>query len=243
LPKIWVPDSSANPLSTLDISELVTVQDIMEELRYGPNGGLLYALEYLAENTDWLKEQLGDFEDDYLIIDCPGQIELYTHIPVMTRIFSELQSWGYSLVSLYLIDSQFMTDTSKFISASLMCLSAMLQFELPHLNVITKMDLLGSKGDSDDMEKFFTVDVRTLTAELNKSMRPDFRELNLAIATVVDDFNMVSYLPLNIKDDESIAAILYQIDTATQYGETEEPKEPGDGDVDFDEYGDAGDDE
>lgn len=222
---------------TLDISDLVTVQDIMEELNYGPNGGLLYALEYLAENTDWLKEQLGEFEEDYLIIDCPGQIELYTHIPVMNRIISDIQAWGYNVCALYLIDSQFMTDTSKFISASLMCLSAMLQFELPHLNIITKMDLLGSKGESEDMEKFFQVDIRTLTAELNKSMRPDFKELNYAIANVVDDFNMVSYLPLNIKDDESVAAILYQIDTATQYGEAEEPKDPKDDDIDWDKVG------
>lgn len=214
----------------------------MTELNYGPNGGLLYALEYLAENTEWLKEQLGEFEDDYLIIDCPGQIELYTHIPVMNRIVSELQSWGYSVVALYLIDSQFMTDTAKFISASLMCLSAMLQFELPHLNVITKMDLLGSKGESDEMEKFFNCDIRTLTAELNKSMRPDFKELNYAIASVVDEFSMVSYLPLNIKDDESVGAILYQADLATQFGEAEEPKDPKDEDIDWDRVGGGGDD-
>jgi hypothetical protein len=25
------------------------------------------------ENMDWLEEELGGFEDDYLIIDCPGE--------------------------------------------------------------------------------------------------------------------------------------------------------------------------
>ena len=32
------------------------------------------------------QEQLEAYgDDDYLLIDCPGQIELYSHIPVMKR--------------------------------------------------------------------------------------------------------------------------------------------------------------
>ena len=27
---------------------------------------------YLMQNMDWLEEELGGYEDDYLIIDCPG---------------------------------------------------------------------------------------------------------------------------------------------------------------------------
>ena len=27
---------------------------------------------YLLEHIDWLEEELGGFDDDYLIIDCPG---------------------------------------------------------------------------------------------------------------------------------------------------------------------------
>jgi hypothetical protein len=37
---------------------------------------------------------------------------------------------------------------------------------------------------------------------------------------------MVSFLPLDITDDESIGSILSHIDHAIQYGEHEEPKEP-----------------
>jgi len=31
---------------------------------------------YLLENMDWLEEELGSYDDDYLIIDCPGIILL-----------------------------------------------------------------------------------------------------------------------------------------------------------------------
>jgi hypothetical protein len=29
-----------------------------EELKFGPNGGLIFCMEYLMENMDWLEKQL-----------------------------------------------------------------------------------------------------------------------------------------------------------------------------------------
>ena len=46
----------------------------MDELQLGPNGGLVFCMEYLMENLDWFEEQLGtDWEDEYMLIDCPGE--------------------------------------------------------------------------------------------------------------------------------------------------------------------------
>ena len=49
----------------------MSLEDVLEETDYGPNGGLVYAFEYLNENLEWLHEQLGDDDDEYYIIDCP----------------------------------------------------------------------------------------------------------------------------------------------------------------------------
>lgn len=38
----------------IDIRDLITLDDVMEELCLGPNGGLVYCMEYLIENIDWL---------------------------------------------------------------------------------------------------------------------------------------------------------------------------------------------
>lgn len=57
---------------TADVRDCVSLDDVVEEMDLGPNGGLLYAMEYLAENMDWLREEVGEYEDDYLLIDCPG---------------------------------------------------------------------------------------------------------------------------------------------------------------------------
>lgn len=39
---------------------------------------------------------------------------------------------------------------------------------------------------------------------------------------------MVGFLPLNISDEDSIALVLQHADHCLQYGEDEEPKDPGD---------------
>ena len=62
----------------VDMRELIAIEDVMEdeELRLGPNGGLVFCMEHLTENFDWLKEQMDPVDDDYFLIDCPGQIEV-----------------------------------------------------------------------------------------------------------------------------------------------------------------------
>ena len=63
----------------VDVSELVTVEEVMDEMKLGPNGGLMYAMQFVRTNLDWLDSKLGTVDlDSYLIIDCPGQVELYT---------------------------------------------------------------------------------------------------------------------------------------------------------------------
>ena len=58
---------------SIDIRELVEVEKVMEEYDLGPNGGLVWAMEYFVENLEWFAERLGDYDDDYLILDCPGR--------------------------------------------------------------------------------------------------------------------------------------------------------------------------
>jgi hypothetical protein len=42
----------------------------------GANGRLL-CLRYLLQNMDWLEEELGGYDDDYLIFDCPGTLRSF----------------------------------------------------------------------------------------------------------------------------------------------------------------------
>ena len=47
----------------------------MEEQGLGPNGGLVYCMEYLEQNLDWLFEKLEALEGvRYFLFDFPGQV-------------------------------------------------------------------------------------------------------------------------------------------------------------------------
>lgn len=46
-------------------------------LGLGPNGALKYCIDTLCRNRMWLLQKILDNKGKYLIIDCPGQLELY----------------------------------------------------------------------------------------------------------------------------------------------------------------------
>ncbi|KAL5787078.1 hypothetical protein ACOSP7_004027 [Xanthoceras sorbifolium] len=207
----------------MDIRELVSLEDVMEELGLGPNGGLLYCMEHLEDNLDdWLTEELDNYlDDDYLVFDCPGQIELFSHVPVLRNFVEHLKRKGFNVCVVYLLDSQFMTDVTKFISGCMASLSAMIQLELPHVNILSKMDLVINKRE---IEKFLNPEARLLLSELNQHMAPQFAKLNKSLSELVDEYNMVSFIPLNLRKKNSIQYVLSQIDNCIQFGEDADVK-------------------
>ncbi|KAH8926883.1 GPN-loop GTPase 3 like protein [Atractiella rhizophila] len=236
---------------SIDIRDLISLEDVMEEMEMGPNGGLVYCFEYLMENLDWLHDSLGEFEDDYLLIDCPGQIELYTHIPILPSLINILTSspLSFSLCRVYLLESQFIQDINKYFSGVLSAMAAMASMECPTLNLISKMDLVdvsgkkkGKKGrkkrmeegdegkvSNREMERYLEADPSLLYDEANASTsNTKWQKLNQSIVDLIAGFSMVNFLPLDASDEDSMELVLSHIDNVLQYGEHEEPKEPKD---------------
>ena len=83
--------------ATIDIKDLVSLENVMRELNLGPNGSILYCMEYLCKNLDWLKEELEKFDDYYILFDFPGQIELFTVQDSVRTIVDNLQKWNFRI--------------------------------------------------------------------------------------------------------------------------------------------------
>lgn len=103
----------------------------MEEHKLGPNGGLVYCMEYLLVNIEWLQERIIELADGgsddssgdssssgagpkqpvrYFIFDCPGQVELYSHHSVVQQLLEALnKSLDFRLCSVHLVDSFYCT--------------------------------------------------------------------------------------------------------------------------------------
>lgn len=52
----------------------------------------------------------------------------------------------FQLAAVHLSDAHYITDASKFVSVTLLALRAMMALELPHVNVLSKIDLLSQYG-------------------------------------------------------------------------------------------------
>ncbi|XP_068616381.1 GPN-loop GTPase 2 [Brachionichthys hirsutus] len=222
------PANEALPYSgAVDISELVTLGDVMDGLKLGPNGGLLYCMEYVEANLDWLERKLEQRGDCYFLFDCPGQVELYTHQSSVKNIFSHLARWNLRLAAVHLVDSHYCADPAKFISVLCTSLSTMLHVELPHVNVLSKIDLIEHYGKLAFNLDFYT-EVMDLTYLLDHfAADPFFKKfhrLNGKLAEVVQDYGLVSFVPLDVQDKESMTRVLRAVDRANGFcfGDLEE---------------------
>lgn len=206
--------------ATVDIKELVELSDVMNLHALGPNGALVYCMEYLEKNFDWLCQQLEKVCGRYLFIDCPGQVELYTHDASMRSVVSRLQALGYRLSATHLVDSHYCSDPGKFISVLLTSLATMMHMELPHVNVLSKVDLAEKYGKlhfgldyyTEVMDLSFLADVLSEDPILKK-----YKKMNEALAGVVEDYSLVSFLPLNVQEKESMWSVLKACDKSNGY--------------------------
>ncbi|CAH8518690.1 unnamed protein product [Schistosoma turkestanicum] len=260
----------------INIADLIRLDEVMDYLGLGPNGGLIYCMEYLYTNRCWLADQLALLKQKdpkiYLIFDLPGQVELYTHHPCMRQLIcyltnkptnlkistnkqlslpSSIQSSSPSslllpknelpnsldlhLTSVHLVDSHYCSDAGKFIACVLTSLSAMLQLSIPHVNILSKADLIEQYGELDFNLDFFTevLDLQYLIDRLHKTNNDGisdnnnnndqllfnckYTRLNQAIIDLIQDRSIVQFLLLDIQDLSHIERVMRYVDRANGY--------------------------
>ncbi|KAJ1676041.1 hypothetical protein EV182_000034 [Spiromyces aspiralis] len=208
---------------TIDIEELITLDDVMQSLDLGPNGGMIYCIEFLEKNFKWLEDRMKSYIDQgyYFIFDCPGQVELYTHNPTIRNICHRLQKIPIQLVCVHLVDASYCTDPAKYISVLMVSLCTMMMLELPHINVLSKIDLIKQFGSELDFNlEYYTevMDLSYLLFHLNQGDSDNkYAKLNEAVCELIEDFNLVGFTTLCIEDKESVANLVKQIDKANGY--------------------------
>ena len=240
---------SANYSPALDIRDLISLEQIMtdEEIGLGPNGGVLYALEELESDLEggggWFEEGLKRLGEDYVLFDCPGQVEIFTHHGSLRRVVARLEKMGYRVcyccpmclfqgrcanaetqfVVVNLIDSYALTLPSLYISTLLLSLRTMLQLDLTHVNVLTKIDNLNKFPRLPFNLEFYTEvqDLEYILPYLHSESplfaTGKFGALNEAIVRLVEDFGLVGFETLAVQDKKSMMQLLHTIDRAGGY--------------------------
>src|SRR5438445_2828437 len=124
----------------VDVRDDVDLVSIMRQYDLGPNGAMIMASDLIASKIDDLQRDVDNVNPDYLIVDTPGQIELFayrTSGPFFVQNFTVEQKAG-----IFLHDGSLVTTPTNFVSMALLASSIKLRLNLPFINVLTKIDLI-----------------------------------------------------------------------------------------------------
>lgn len=206
----------------VDVCDLLSLEDAMKEFSLGPNGGLLYCMETLVANFEWLQAKLQAFDlDSYFVFDLPGQAELFINHESIYQLIRLLdREMKFRLVTVHLADSTHCKESSRFISLAVLTLQSMLRLECPQISLMSKFDLFdkGPSSTSGFPLSYYAdcLDLK-LMADSMEQQHPSakrFRALNEAIVDLVDDFGLVSFIPFAVEDRECMAFVLQEADKA-----------------------------
>ncbi|KAG6508061.1 hypothetical protein ZIOFF_033418 [Zingiber officinale] len=211
----------------VNIDDLIKLSDVMSEHSLGPNGGLVYCMDYLEKNIDWLESKLKPFLDDlgitssnisfssirlnclsliadhYFLFDFPGQVELFSlHSNAKNVITKLVHTLDLRLTAVHLVDAHLCCDPGKYVSALVLSLTTMLHLDLPHINVLSKIDLIENYGElAYNLEYYMDVeDLSYLQDHLDQDPRSSkYRKLTKELCDVIEDFGLVNFSTLDIQ--------------------------------------------
>ena len=207
-------NESKNSIFDIDIRDLIDLNEVEKNLHLGPNSSFLYCFDFLEKNLDWLKNKIYSYKDiNYLLIDTPGQIEIFTLSASFKKICKNLtdeKGINLRLCCVNLIECINMCDMPKYIFSVFSVLNAMLNLELPQINLISKCDLLNElKKDNKfpfDLEFFKnpnnSIQLGYYLDSLN--LNPKFKSLNKKISEFIADYGLVAFSLLDLNNPKHL---------------------------------------
>jgi len=127
----------------VDVRDYVDYVSIMQQYGLGPNGAMIMANDLIASKIDEIQNDVNKVNPDYLIVDTPGQIELFAYRSSGRFIVENLTS--EEKTNIFLFDGVLINTPVNFVSIALLATSIRLRLNLPTINVLTKSDLIGDK--------------------------------------------------------------------------------------------------
>lgn len=129
----------------VDVRDYVDIVQIMKQYDLGPNGSMIMANDLIASKIDDIQNEIHGVNPDYLIVDTPGQIELFAYRASGPFFIQNIDASEKTNIFLY--DGTMIASPTNFISISLLATSIKLRLGLPTINVMTKTDLIPDKID------------------------------------------------------------------------------------------------
>jgi len=207
----------------VDVRDYVDAREIMRKTGLGPNGALIASIDMLLMNLEDLREEVWSYKANYVIIDTPGQMELFafrhTGPMVLRGLIGDAKTTG-----IFLVDSTYAQQSSNLFSALLLAASTYVRLKMPLVVALTKIDLL----EPDKLTKILEMleDPEYLSAEIahEKDARLiwDVDE----VASILEKLAVFTVIPVSNVTGEGFDDLYAAIQRVVAGGEdyyTEEP--------------------
>jgi GTPase SAR1 family protein len=150
----WYRDNNAYPISLnldpgavslpydpdVDVRDHIDIATLMENYGLGPNGSLVMASDMIATKLDEIQKEVDSLNPDYVIVDTPGQIELFAFRASGPYFVSNMHA--DSKTTIFAFDGMLVSSPINFVSISLLASSVKLRLKTAQINALTKRDLV-----------------------------------------------------------------------------------------------------
>lgn len=141
--------------ANIDIRDTVKYKDIMKKYKLGPNGAIMTSLNLFSTRFDQVLQLVdkSSTKCKYVILDTPGQIEVFTW-SASGMIITDTLSATYPTVVVYVMDTVKCEKPASFMSNMLYACSILYKTKLPFIAVLNKTDVLDCKFALEWMKDF-----------------------------------------------------------------------------------------
>ncbi|EAU81688.1 XPA-binding protein 1 [Coprinopsis cinerea okayama7 len=178
--------------ANIDIRDTVNYQEVMKQYNLGPNGGIMTALNLFTTKFDQVLDLVEKRADDvdYVILDTPGQIEIFTW-SASGSIITDAVASSLPTVVAYIIDTPRTTAPATFMSNMLYACSILYKTKLPFVLVFNKTDVQPHDFALDWMTDFeaFQLALATHGGTRDSEGEPTYmNSLMNSMSLVLDEF-------------------------------------------------------
>lgn len=141
--------------ANIDIRDTVNYKEVMKRYSLGPNGGIVTALNLFSTKFDQVIELIDKAgrEHEYVILDTPGQIEVFTWSASGTIITEALAS-QFPTIVVYILDTVRSVNPVTFMSNMLYACSIFYKTKLPFIVAMNKTDIVEHRYAVEWMHDF-----------------------------------------------------------------------------------------
>ena len=123
-----------------DVRDLISLSEVMDEYDLGPNGAQILAADLVASQAVEVFEEIEGLAGDIMIVDTPGQVELFAFREASSHLVHVLGQGRACLI--FLFDPLLSSTPSGFVSQMLLSSIVHFRLGLPTANFLSKSDLL-----------------------------------------------------------------------------------------------------